>query len=270
MENGTSKQGIILQKSSFKLRFEKKSDITVSFSFLLSKILKPEVSGRNLNFLKFYTTFYLIFSHNYQFYLYRIGENLSMNNITIIGRLSQDPTVGKSKSNGEPVTLFNIASDSSIPNKTDFIHCMANYQTGKYVAQYGAKGMTIYAEGELTTGEHTNMDGVKVPNFTIMVRKVKFLSKNPKQQQSGQTQHPQQQVPTPQGNGNYQQRPAQQQGPQFRNSAPIYQEVCRGGQQQSRNGFTPGGNGNYPAPPKYQQPKTDFLEVPDMEDCPFN
>lgn len=51
-----------------------------------------------------------------------------MNNITIIGRLSQDPTVGKSKSNGEPVTLFNIASDSSFPNKTDFIHCMANYQ----------------------------------------------------------------------------------------------------------------------------------------------
>ena len=177
-----------------------------------------------------------------------------MNNITIIGRLAQDPTVGKSKSNGEPVTLFNIASDSSFPNKTDFIHCIANYQTGKYVAQYGAKGMTIYAEGELTTDEYTNRDGVKIPSTTIIVRKVKFLSKNPNQQ-SGQAPRPQQTAPAsaPQGNGNYQQRP--QQTPQFRNSAPIYQDACRSGQQQSRNGFTPGGNGNYPAPPAYQQPK---------------
>lgn len=193
-----------------------------------------------------------------------------MNNITIIGRLSQDPTVGKSKSNGEPVTLFNIASDSSFPNKTDFIHCMANYQTGKYVAQYGARGMTIYAEGELTTGEHTNRDGVKIPNFTIIVRKVKFLSKNlnmQDNQQSGQAPRPQQQAPqapsTPQGNGNYQQR-QQAPAPNYRNSAPIYQDACRNGQQ-------PRGNGNYPAPPTYAQPSTDFLEIPEgIDDCPFN
>lgn len=198
-----------------------------------------------------------------------------MNNITIIGRLAQDPTVGKAKSNGEPVTLFNIASDSSFPNKTDFLHCMANYQTGKYVAQYGVKGMTIYAEGELTTGEHANRDGVKIPDFTIIVRKVKFLSKNPNQQQSGQpAPHPQQnapqQAPAPQNNNNYQQRSTQQ-APNYRNSAPIYQETCRGGQQQSRNGFAPERNG-YPAPPSYQQsPKTDFLDIPDgIDDCPFN
>lgn len=182
-----------------------------------------------------------------------------MNNITIIGRLAQDPTVGKSKSNGEPVTLFNIASDSSFPNKTDFIHCMANYQTGKYVAQYGAKGMTIYAEGELTTDEYTNRDGVKIPSTTIIVRKVKFLSKNPNMQdnqQSGQAPRPQQQTPTP----------------NYRNSAPIYQDACRSGQQLRGNGFTPQGDGSYSAAPAYAQPpKTDFLDIPDgVEDCPFN
>ena len=203
-----------------------------------------------------------------------------MNNITIIGRLAQDPTVGKSKSNGEPVTLFNIASDSSIAGKTDFLHCMANYQTGKYVAQYGTRGMTIYAEGELTTDEYTNRDGVKIPSTTIMVRKVKFLSKNPNQQNnqpSGQAPRPQQNVPqtppTPQNNGNYQQRPAQQQAPtpNYRNSAPIYQDACRSGQPQSRNGFAPGRNGDYPAAPAYAQPKTDFLEIPEgVDDCPFN
>ncbi|MFR5815001.1 single-stranded DNA-binding protein [Hominisplanchenecus sp.] len=198
-----------------------------------------------------------------------------MNNITIIGRLAQDPTVGKAKSNGEPVTLFNIASDSSFPNKTDFLHCMANYQTGKYVAQYGAKGMTIYVEGELTTGEHANRDGVKIQDFTIMVRKVKFLSKNPNQQ-SGQAPRTQQHAPqtstAPQNNGNYQQRPAQQQTPtpNYRNSASIYQDACRSGQQPRGNGFAPGGNG-YPTAPAYAQPKTDFLEIPEgVDDCPFN
>lgn len=185
-----------------------------------------------------------------------------MNNITIVGRLAQDPTVGKAKTSGEPVTLFNIASDNStIINKTDFLHCMANYQTGKYVAQYGAKGMTIYVEGELTTGEHINRDGVKIPDFTIVVNKARFLSKNPNlqnNQQDGQAPRPQQTAPAPQN------RP-QQRPPAYRNSAPIYQDACRGGQQ-------PRGNGNgYPAPPAYQQPpKTDFLEAPDIEDCPFN
>lgn len=168
-----------------------------------------------------------------------------MNNITIVGRLAQDPTVGKAKSSGEPVTLFNIASDSLVLiNKTDFLHCMANYHTGKYVAQYGTKGMTIYVEGELTTGEHTNRDGIKIPDFTIIVNKARFLSKNPNQQNAPQT------------------------APALRNSAPIYQDACRSGQQQ--NGYTPQGNG-YLAPPRYQQsPKTDFLEAPDIEDCPFN
>lgn len=197
-----------------------------------------------------------------------------MNNITIVGRLAQDPTVGKAKTSGEPVTLFNIASDSlALINKTDFLHCMANYQTGKYVAQYGAKGMTIYVEGELTTGEHTNRDGIKIPDFTIIVNKARFLSKNPNQQnnqQSGQpVPRPQQQAPAPQNNGNYQQRPAQQQAPAYRNSAPVYQDACRGGQQ-SRNGYAPERNG-YPTPPAYQQPKTDFLDIPDgIDDCPFN
>lgn len=147
-----------------------------------------------------------------------------MNNITIIGRLAQDPTVGKSKSNGEPVTLFNIASDSSFPNKTDFIHCMANYQTGKYVAQYGAKGMTIYAEGELTTDEYTNRDGVKIPSTTIIVRKVKFLSKNPNmqdnQQSSQSAPRSQQQGPAPQN------RP-QQQAPAYRNTVIAHRSIRR-------------------------------------------
>ena len=128
--------------------------------------------------------------------------------------------------------------------------------------------MTIYAEGELTTDEYTNRDGVKIPSTTIIVRKVKFLSKNPNmqdnQQSSQSAPRSQQQGPAPQN------RP-QQQAPAYRNSAPIYQEACRGGQQQ-RNGYTPQGNGNgYPAPPRYQQPKTDFLDIPDgVDDCPFN
>lgn len=134
--------------------------------------------------------------------------------------------------------------------------------------------MSLELTGECQLGSYTDKNGVKQQTVNIFAMEVDFTSKNPNlqnNQQSGQpAPHPQQPTPAPQGNGNYQQR-LQQQTPAYRNSAPIYQDACRSGQQQSRNGFAPGGNGNYPAPPRYQQPKTGFLEVPEgVDDYPFN
>lgn len=132
--------------------------------------------------------------------------------------------------------------------------------------------MSLELEGECQLHKYQDRNGNNQTVVNVVVDNLAFTSRNPNQQQSGQlAQHPQQTAPasTPQGNGNYQQRP--QQTPQFRNSAPIYQDACRSGQQQSRNGFAPGGNGNYPAPPAYQQPKSGFLDVPEgVDDYPFN
>lgn len=181
-----------------------------------------------------------------------------MNKIILSGRLTQDPEQRKTQSGTEMAT-FNLAvARKRDRNTTDFFHCFCMGQNAKYMLQYGAKGMSLELTGECQLGNYTDKNGVKQQVVSIFATEIDFTSKNPNlqnnQQQSGQAP---------------QNRP-QQQGPQFKNSAPIYQDACRSGQQQ-RNGFAPGGNGNYPAPPRYQQPKTDFLDVPEgMDECPFN
>lgn len=197
-----------------------------------------------------------------------------MNKIILSGRLTQDPEQKNTKSGTEMAT-FNLAVNRKRDhNTTDFFRCFCMGQAAKYLLQYGVKGMSLELSGECQLGSYTDKNGVKQQAVNIFAAEIDFTSKNPNlqnNQQSGQAPRPQQTAPAPapQGNGNYQQRP-QQQTPQFKNSAPIYQDACRSGQQQ-RNGFTPGGNGNYPAPQAYQQPKTEFLEVPEgVDDYPFN
>lgn len=197
-----------------------------------------------------------------------------MNKIILSGRLAQDPEQRNTKSGTEMAT-FNLAVARKRSDTTDFFRCFCMGQNAKYLLQYGAKGMSLELTGECQLGSYTDKNGVRQQTVNIFAMEIDFTSKNPNQQdnqQSGQAPRPQQTAPAPapQGNGNYQQCP-QQQTPQFRNSAPIYQDACRSGQQQSRNGFAPGGNGNYPAPPRYQQPKTDFLDIPEgADDYPFN
>lgn len=195
-----------------------------------------------------------------------------MNKLILSGRLTQDPEQRKTQSGAEMAT-FNLAVARKRSDTTDFFHCFCMGQAAKYLLQYGAKGMSLELSGECQLGSYTDKNGAKQQTVNIFAMEVDFTSKNPNQQnnqQSGQpAPHPQQPAPASQGNGNYQQRP-QQQTPQFRNSAPIYQDACRGGQQQG-NGFAPRGKGNYPEPPAYQQPKTEFLEVPEgVDDYPFN
>lgn len=193
-----------------------------------------------------------------------------MNKIILSGRLTQDPEMKQTPNNVEMAT-FNVAvSRRRDRETTDFFRCVCFGQAAKYVAQYGAKGMSLELEGECQIHKYQDRNGNNQTTVNVVVDNLAFTSKNP-QQQGGNVQQnaPQQQAPAPQSNSNnYQQRP--QQGPQFRNSAPIYQEACRSGQQQ-RNGYTPQGNGNYPAPPRYQQPKSGFLDIPEgVDDYPFN
>lgn len=168
------------------------------------------------------------------------------------------------------MATFNLAVNRKRDhNTTDFFRCFCMGQAAKYLLQYGAKGMSLELSGECQFGGYTDKNGVKQQTVNVFAAEIDFTSKNPNlqnNQQSGQVPRPQQTAPAPapQGNGNY------QQGSQFRNSAPIYQDACKAGQQQ-RNGFAPRGNSNYTAPPAYQQPKTDFLDIPEgVDDYPFN
>ena len=192
-----------------------------------------------------------------------------MNKIILSGRLTQDPEA-KQTPNGAEMATFSVAVNRRRDRETtDFFKCVCFGQAAKYVTQYGSKGMSLELEGECQIHKYQDRNGNNQTTVNVVVDNLAFTSRNPQQLSSQPEPHPQQTSAAPQNNGNYQQRP-QQQTPQFRNSAPIYQDACRSGQQQ-RNGFTPGGNGNYPAPPAYQQPKSGFLDVPEgVDDYPFN
>ncbi len=176
------------------------------------------------------------------------------------GRLAQNPTVKKT-ANGGLMTVFDIASTREFGDKSgvDYARCLAFGRIGEYVAKYGAKGKGIIAMGEEQYPEYTDKNGNRQRGQQIIVSKVKFTSWDPVDGQDQNGQQP------PQYRGNPQQNAPQQQTPAFHNSAPIHQDACRSGQQQSRNGFAPHGNG-YPAPPKMN-----FMDIPEgVDDHPFN
>ena len=110
--------------------------------------------------------------------------------------------------------------------------------------------MSLELEGECQIHKYQDRNGNNQTTVNVVVDNLAFTSKNPQQQGGNVHQNAPQQTapaPAPQNNGSYQQRP-----------------------QQQRNGYTPGGNG-YPAAPAYQQPKADFLNVPEgVDDYPFN
>ena len=183
-----------------------------------------------------------------------------MNKIILSGRLAQDPEQRNTQSGTEMAT-FNLAVNRKRDrNTTDFFHCFCMGQNAKYLLQYGAKGMSLELTGECQLGSYIDKNGAKQQTVNIFAMEVDFTSKNPNLQNN------QQQTAAPQNNGNYQQR-TQQQGPAYRNSAPIYQDACRSGQQQ--NGYTPQ-DGNYPQPPQYRRNPQQFMQVPADEECPFN
>lgn len=130
--------------------------------------------------------------------------------------------------------------------------------------------MSLELEGECQIHKYQDRNGNNQTTVNVVVDNLAFTSKNP-QQQGGNVQQnaPQQQAPqassTPHGNGNYQQR-QQAPAPNYRNSAPIYQQACNPPQ----NGNVPQ-NGNYPQPPQYRRnPQQQFMQVPADEECPFN
>ena len=197
-----------------------------------------------------------------------------MNKIILSGRLTQDPEM-KQTPNGAEMATFSVAvSRRRDRETTDFFKGVCFGQAAKYVTQYGAKGMSLELEGECQIHKYQDRNGNNQTTVNVVVDNLAFTSKNP-QQQGGNVQQnaPQQQAPQAssplQGNGNYQQR-QQAPAPNYRNSAPIYQDACRGGQQQSRNGFAPQ-DGNYPQPPQYRRnPQQQFMQAPTDEECPFN
>lgn len=102
-----------------------------------------------------------------------------MNDVTLIGRLVQDPDV-KETTNGKAVLRFKMAVDRKFKQDgqpdADFPSCITFGKNAVNMGKYLKKGSMLAVKGRLQTGSYTNKDGATIYTTDVMVEEVKFLS----------------------------------------------------------------------------------------------
>ena len=101
---------------------------------------------------------------------------MSLNNITIMGRLTRDPELRRTQS-GTPVTSFTIACERDFGGEdkvTDFIDCIAWRSTAEFVQRYFTKGRMAIVSGRLQMRDWTDKDGNKRRNAEVLAESVYF------------------------------------------------------------------------------------------------
>ena len=107
----------------------------------------------------------------------------SLNKVTLIGNLGQDPEV-KYMQSGDAVASFSLATSESWKDKasgetqerTDWHRCVAWRKLAEIIGQYAKKGQKLYVEGKLQGRKYTDKDGVERQITEIQVNDVILLS----------------------------------------------------------------------------------------------
>lgn len=99
---------------------------------------------------------------------------MSLNNVTIMGRLTRDPELRYTQSN-TPVASFTLAVDRDFGDKqTDFIDCVAWRGTGEFVDKYFSKGSKAIVSGRLQIRSWTDDNGNKRRSAEVVAEHVYF------------------------------------------------------------------------------------------------
>lgn len=105
-----------------------------------------------------------------------------MNNVCLVGRLTQDPEL-RTTSTGLSTTRFSLAVDGR-PNQngerqTSFINIVVWRNQAENVCKYCHKGSQVGVTGYIQTGSYTAQDGSKRYTTDVVAQSVTFLgSKN--------------------------------------------------------------------------------------------
>ena len=106
------------------------------------------------------------------------GNDLMLNHITIMGRLTRDPEL-RHTNTGTAVAGFTLAVDRDFAaqgaeKETDFIECVAWRNTAEFVSKYFAKGRMAVVSGRLQLRKWTDKDGNKRTNAEVIADNVYF------------------------------------------------------------------------------------------------
>ena len=98
-----------------------------------------------------------------------------MNKVILIGRITKDLELRKTKSN-KSVCEFTLATNRVGSEDTDFISCMVWNQQAENLCKFQGKGSLIAVFGELRTDSY-EIEGQKRYKTYVLVSNVEFLSK---------------------------------------------------------------------------------------------
>lgn len=103
---------------------------------------------------------------------------MALNNIIVMGRLTQNPELRKTSS-GSSVTSFTLAVDRDFKNQdgstdTDFIDVLAWRGTAEFICKFFGKGRVAVVEGRLQIRDWTDKDGNKRRKAEVVAEHVYF------------------------------------------------------------------------------------------------
>ena len=112
---------------------------------------------------------------------------MSLNRITIMGRLTRDPELRRTQS-GTPVTSFTMAVDRDFKSQsgdkeTDFIDVVAWRNTAEFAAKHFAKGRMAIASGRLQIRDWQDNNGNNRRSAEVIADSIYFGDSKPRDAQ---------------------------------------------------------------------------------------
>lgn len=98
-----------------------------------------------------------------------------MNHVTLIGRLTADPTLTAPK--GNPVCRFRIAVDRIGADGTDFINVVSFGTRGENDAKWLTKGRLIGVAGRIHHNTWTDTDDNNRERYEVVANQVSYLDR---------------------------------------------------------------------------------------------
>ncbi|MBU5317717.1 single-stranded DNA-binding protein [Clostridium bornimense] len=103
-----------------------------------------------------------------------------MNRVSLIGNVTRELELCKSKEGEVPYTRFTLAVNEYVTStkerKTTFVDIVAFGRKAEILSRNVQKGQKLAVEGKISTGSYFNNDGIKVYTTSIIMENFTFIS----------------------------------------------------------------------------------------------
>ena len=112
---------------------------------------------------------------------------INVNNVTITGRLTEDPKIRYTPQNGKPVTTLRIASNRTYKTATGdkkeetiYVDIVCWGRQAETCCDFLSKGSAIYVEGRLNSREYKTKEDFNRTVYEVIANRVQFLERSDK------------------------------------------------------------------------------------------